>query len=132
MPDTQDRKGLALLLLCAVQFMVVLDIAIVNVALPTIKTALSFNETSLSWVINAYTLTFGGLLLLGGRAADLVGRRRMFMIGLVLFSAASLVCGLSTSEAMLITSRAVQGVGAAIISPAALSILMTTFAEGAE
>ena len=81
-------------------------------------------------MINAYTLTFGGLLLLGGRAADLVGRRRMFMIGLVLFSAASLVCGLSTSEAMLITSRAVQGVGAAIISPAALSILMTTFAEG--
>ena len=90
MPHTQDRKGLALLLLCAVQFMVVLDIAIVNVALPTIKTALSFDETSLSWVINAYTLTFGGLLMLGGRTADLLGRRRMFIAGLALFSGASL------------------------------------------
>src|SRR5436190_5404637 len=132
MPTTQDRKGIALLLLCAVQFMVVLDIAIVNVALPTIKTALDFKETDLQWVINAYTLTFGGLLMLGGRSADLLGRRRMFMIGLVLFSAASLVCGLSTSEGMLIAARAVQGIGAAIISPAALSILMTTFSEGAE
>jgi EmrB/QacA subfamily drug resistance transporter len=112
--------------------MVVLDIAIVNVALPTIKTALSFKETDLQWVINAYTLTFGGLLLLGGRAADLLGRRRMFMVGLVVFSGASLVCGLATSEATLIAARAVQGVGAAIISPAALSILMTTFSEGAE
>jgi EmrB/QacA subfamily drug resistance transporter len=132
MPQNQDRKGIALLLLCAVQFMVVLDIAIVNVALPTIKTALAFKETDLQWVINAYTLTFGGLLLLGGRAADLLGRRRMFLAGLVLFSGASLVCGLSTSETMLIAARAVQGVGAAIISPAALSILMTTFQEGAE
>jgi EmrB/QacA subfamily drug resistance transporter len=132
MPTTQDRKGIALLLLCAVQFMVVLDIAIVNVALPTIKTALDFKETDLQWVINAYTLTFGGLLMLGGRSADLLGRRRMFMIGLVLFSAASLACGLSTSEGMLIAARAVQGIGAAIISPAALSILMTTFSEGAE
>jgi EmrB/QacA subfamily drug resistance transporter len=132
MPQTQDRKGIALLLLCAVQFMVVLDIAIVNVALPTIKTALDFKETDLQWVINAYTLTFGGLLLLGGRAADLLGRRRMFLIGLALFSGASLACGLSTSETMLIAARAVQGVGAAIISPAALSILMTTFREGAE
>ncbi len=132
MTETHERKGMALLLLCLVQFMVVLDIAIVNVALPTIKNALDFNETDLSWVINAYTLTFGGLLLLGGRVADLVGRRRMFMIGLVVFSGASLVCGLSTSETMLITARAVQGVGAAMISPAALSILMTTFAEGPE
>src|SRR5512144_3165026 len=132
MPDTQDRKGFALLLLCAVQFMVVLDIAIVNVALPTIKTALDFDETSLSWVINAYTLTFGGLLMLGGRTADLLGRRRMFMAGLALFSGASLVCGLATSEATLIAARAIQGVGAAIISPAALSILTTTFDEGAE
>ena len=132
MPHTQDRKGLALLLLCAVQFMVVLDIAIVNVALPTIKTALSFDETSLSWVINAYTLTFGGLLMLGGRTADLLGRRRMFIAGLALFSGASLVCGLATSEATLIAARAIQGVGAAIISPAALSILTTTFDEGAE
>jgi EmrB/QacA subfamily drug resistance transporter len=132
MPHTHDRKGLALLLLCAVQFMVVLDIAIVNVALPTIKTALDFDETSLSWVINAYTLTFGGLLMLGGRTADLLGRRRMFMAGLALFSGASLVCGLATSEATLIAARAIQGVGAAIISPAALSILTTTFEEGAE
>ncbi len=132
MPTSQDRKGIALLLLCAVQFMVVLDIAIVNVALPTIKTALDFKETDLQWVINAYTLTFGGLLMLGGRSADLLGRRRMFLAGLVLFSGASLVCGLSTSEGMLIAARAVQGVGAAIISPAALSILMTTFSEGAE
>ena len=132
MPETQDRKGLALILLCVVQFMVVLDIAIVNVALPTIKTALDFKETDLQWVINAYTLTFGGLLLLGGRSADLLGRRRMFLIGLALFSGASLACGLATSETPLIAARAVQGVGAAIISPAALSILMTTFQEGAE
>src|SRR5256885_11193735 len=132
MPQTQDRKGLALILLCAVQFMVVLDIAIVNVALPTIKTALSFDETDLSWVINAYTLTFGGLLMLGGRSADLLGRRRMFIAGLALFSGASLVCGLATPEATLTAARAVQGVGAAIISPAALSILTTTFEEGAE
>ncbi len=132
MPQTQDRKGLALILLCAVQFMVVLDIAIVNVALPTIKTALDFKETDLQWVINAYTLTFGGLLMLGGRSADLLGRRRMFLIGLAVFSGASLACGLATSEATLIAARAIQGVGAAIISPAALSILMTTFEEGAE
>ena len=132
MPKTQEHKGMALLLICLVQFMVVLDIAIVNVALPTIKDSLNFGEDSLSWVINAYTLTFGGLLLLGGRAADLLGRRRMFMAGLVLFSLASLVCGLSTSSTMLVTARAVQGVGAAIISPAALSILMTTFEEGPE
>jgi EmrB/QacA subfamily drug resistance transporter len=132
MSDTQDRKGIALLLLCAVQFMVVLDIAIVNVALPTIKTSLHFQETDLQWVINAYTLTFGGLLMLGGRTADLLGRRRMFLIGLALFSGASLVCGLATSEATLIGARAVQGVGAAIISPAALSILTTTFSEGSE
>ncbi|HYX84758.1 MAG TPA: MFS transporter [Gaiellales bacterium] len=132
MPQTQDRKWIALLLLCMTQFMVVLDIAIVNVALPTIKDALNFGETSLSWVINAYTLTFGGLLMLGGRSADLLGRRRMFLGGLALFSGASLVCGLSTSETMLIAARAVQGIGAAIISPAALSILTTTFEEGAE
>jgi EmrB/QacA subfamily drug resistance transporter len=132
MPKTHEHKGMALLLICLVQFMVVLDIAIVNVALPTIKDSLNFGEDSLSWVINAYTLTFGGLLLLGGRAADLLGRRRMFMAGLVLFSLASLVCGLSTSSTMLVTARAVQGVGAAIISPAALSILMTTFEEGPE
>jgi EmrB/QacA subfamily drug resistance transporter len=132
MPQTREHKGMALLLLCLVQFMVVLDIAIVNVALPTIKHSLDFGEDSLLWVINAYTLTFGGLLLLGGRSADLLGRRRMFMAGLLLFSAASLACGLATSNTILIAARAVQGVGAAIISPAALSILTTTFEEGAE
>ncbi len=132
MEETHDHKGMALLLLCLIQFMVVLDIAIVNVALPTIKDSLNFGEDSLLWVINAYTLTFGGLLLLGGRTADLLGRRRMFMAGLLLFSAASLACGLATSSAMLIGARAVQGVGAAIISPAALSILTTTFEEGPE
>jgi EmrB/QacA subfamily drug resistance transporter len=132
MPGTHERKGLGLLLLCLVQFMVVLDIAIVNVALPTIKNSLDFGESSLSWVINAYTLTFGGLLLLGGRTADLLGRRRMFMAGLVLFSGASLACGLASSASMLIGARAVQGVGAAIISPAALSILTTMFEEGPE
>jgi EmrB/QacA subfamily drug resistance transporter len=132
MQETHEHKGMALLLLCLVQFMVVLDIAIVNVALPTIKDSLNFGEDSLLWVINAYTLTFGGLLLLGGRSADLLGRRRMFMAGLLLFSAASLACGLATSNTMLIAARAVQGVGAAIISPAALSILTTTFKEGPE
>jgi EmrB/QacA subfamily drug resistance transporter len=128
----EGHPGVALTVIAACQLMVVLDATIVNIALPHIQDALKFSTTDLTWVVSAYTLTFGGLLLLGGRAADLVGRRRMFMIGLVLFSAASLVCGLSTSEAMLITARAIQGVGAAIISPAALSILTTTFAEGKE
>ena len=130
MPDARVHKGIALFLLCLVQFMVVLDIAIVNVALPSIKTALDFGETSLSWVINAYTLTFGGLLLLGGRMADLLGRRRIFIAGLLLFSAASAACGFANSETTLIAARAVQGIGAAFVSPAALSILVTTFEEG--
>ena len=132
MPDARVHKGIALFLLCLVQFMVVLDIAIVNVALPSIKTALDFGETSLSWVINAYTLTFGGLLLLGGRMADLLGRRRIFIAGLLLFSAASAACGFANSETTLIAARAVQGIGAALVSPAALSILVTTFKEGPE
>jgi predicted MFS family arabinose efflux permease len=127
-----DRRWLALILLCAIQFMVVLDVSIVNVALPTIKTALHFSDANLQWVVSAYTLTFGGFLMLGGRAADLLGRRRMFMSGLVLFSLASLACGLSGDTAQLIAFRAIQGLGAAIISPAALSLLTTTFAEGAE
>jgi EmrB/QacA subfamily drug resistance transporter len=126
------RKWIALILLCATQFMVVLDIAIVNVALPSIQDALDFSQENLQWVVNAYTLTFGGFLLLGGRSADLIGRRRVFLAGLVLFSLASLACGLAPSEEALITFRAIQGLGAAIISPAALSILMTTFDEGAE
>src|SRR5947207_1298163 len=112
--------------------MVVLDVAIVNVALPSIKSALDFSQENLQWILSAYTLTFGGLLMLGGRTADLLGRKRVFLAGLVLFSLASLFCGLSQTEGMLITARAIQGVGAAIISPAALSILMTTFEEGSE
>src|SRR5207342_192636 len=126
------RKWLALALLSVVQFMVVLDIAIVNVALPSIQVDLGFSQENLQWVISAYALFFGGFLLLGGRAADLLGRRRMFLIGVVLFTTASLVSGLAWGEAPLIGARALQGLGAAIITPAALSILMTTFAEGRE
>ncbi len=126
------KKWYALALLCVVQFMVVLDIAIVNVALPSIKVDLHFSQESLQWVISAYALVYGGFLLLGGRSADLVGRRRVFFAGLILFSLGSLLCGLAWSEASLIAFRAVQGLGAATISPAALSILTTTFAEGRE
>src|SRR5918912_1092392 len=126
------RKWFALALLCTVQFMVVLDIAVVNVALPSIQTDLGFSQENLQWVISAYALLFGGFLLLGGRAADLLGRRRVFLVGIVLFTAASLLSGLAWSQGALIGSRALQGFGAAIISPAALSILTTTFAEGRE
>jgi EmrB/QacA subfamily drug resistance transporter len=114
------------------QFVIVIDASIVNVALPSIGRHLHFSRDDLSWVVNAYTLTFGGFLLLGGRMADLLGRRRMFMLGLVLFSLASLGGGLAQSEGWLITARAIQGLGAAIVSPAALSILTNTFSEGAE
>jgi EmrB/QacA subfamily drug resistance transporter len=130
--DTPRAKNLALLLLAMTQFVVVIDASIVNVALPSIGAALHFSRDNLSWVVNAYTLTFGGFLLLGGRLADLLGRRRMFMLGLVVFSLASLAGGLAQSEAWLIVARAIQGLGAAIVSPAALSIITTTFAEGAE
>jgi EmrB/QacA subfamily drug resistance transporter len=130
--DTPRAKNLALLLLAMTQFVIVIDASIVNVALPSIGSHLRFSHNDLSWVVNAYTLTFGGFLLLGGRMADLLGRRRMFMLGLVLFSLASLGGGLAQSEGWLIVARAVQGLGAAIVSPAALSILTTTFAEGAE
>src|SRR5689334_609407 len=126
------RRWFGLAVLVAAQFMVVLDIAIVNVALPTIKTDLHFSQEGLQWVITAYSILFGGVLLLGGRMADLLGRRRMFMAGLVLFSASSLLDGLAWSESSLIAFRAVQGLGAALLSPAALSILTTTFAEGKE
>ena len=122
--------GLAVLL--AVQFMVVLDIAIVNVALPSIQVDLGFSQENLQWVISAYALVFGGFLLLGGRMADLLGRRRLFLIGLVIFGVGSLLCGLAWSEASLIGARALQGLGAAVITPAALSILTTTFKEGRE
>ena len=129
MMTTERRKWLALALLSAVQFMVVLDIAVVNVALPSIQVDLGFSQENLQWVISAYALVFGGLLLLGGRAADLLGRRRIFLVGVVVFTAASLLAGLAWSEPSLISARALQGLGAAIISPAALSILSTTFAE---
>ncbi len=130
--STQRGKNLALALLAMTQFIVVIDASIVNVALPSIGSHLHFSRDDLSWVVNAYTLTFGGFLLLGGRLADLLGRRRMFIVGLVLFSLASLAGGLAQSEAWLIIARAVQGLGAAIVSPAALSIITTTFAEGHE
>jgi EmrB/QacA subfamily drug resistance transporter len=126
------RKWFALALLLGVQFMVVLDIAIVNVALPSIQTDLGFSQSNLQWVVSAYALLFGGFLLLGGRIADLVGRRRVFVVGLIVFTGASLLSGLSWSEGALIGARALQGLGAALITPAALSILTTTFAEGKE
>src|SRR6476469_6762153 len=132
MVATERRKWLALALLSAVQFMVVLDIAIVNVALPSIKVDLGFSQENLQWVISSYALFFGGFLLLGGRAADLLGRRRLFLAGIVLFTLSSLLAGLAWSEASLIAARSFQGLGAAVISPAALSILSTTFTEGRE
>src|SRR6266849_6504484 len=132
MVATERRKWLALALLSAVQFMVVLDIAIVNVALPSIKIDLGFSQENLQWVISAYALFFGGFLLLGGRAADLLGRRRLFLAGIVLFTLSSLLAGLAWSEGSLIAARSFQGLGAAVISPAALSILSTTFTEGRE
>ena len=130
--STPRAKNLALLLLAMTQFVVVIDASIVNVALPSIGAHLHFSRDDLTWVVNSYTLTFGGFLLLGGRMADLLGRRRMFMLGLVVFSLASLAGGLAQSETWLIAARAVQGLGAAIVSPAALSIITTTFADGAE
>ena len=133
-PDlsTPRAKNLALMLLALTQFVVVIDASITNVALPSIGKALDISQGSLSWVVNSYTLVFGGFLLLGGRLADFLGRRRMFMIGMALFGIASLAGGLAQSEAWLIAARAVQGLGAALASPAALSIVTTTFAEGSE
>jgi EmrB/QacA subfamily drug resistance transporter len=130
--DTPRAKNIALVLLAMTQFIIVVDASIVNVALPSIGTDLKFSQDNLSWVVNAYTLVFGGFLLLGGRLADLLGRRRLFISGLILFSLASLAGGLATSDIQLIIARAVQGLGAALVSPAALSIVTTTFAEGAE
>ena len=130
MVASAQRKWLALALISVVQFMVVLDIAIVNVALPSIQVDLGFSQENLQWVISAYALVFGGFLLLGGRAADLLGRRRIFLLGIVVFTLSSLLAGLAWSEASLIAARALQGLGAAIITPAALSILSVTFAEG--
>jgi len=130
--SADSRRWLGLAVIVAAQFMVVLDVAIVNVALPSIKTDLHFSESSLQWVITAYSIFFGGVLLLGGRLADLLGRRRLFMAGLVLFTVSSLLDGLAWSESSLIVFRSLQGLGAALLSPAALSILTTTFREGRE
>src|SRR5206468_2399426 len=126
------RRWIALAVIVAAQFMVVLDVAIVNVALPSIKTDLHFTQESLQWVVTAYAILFGGALLLGGRMADLLGRRRLFMAGLTIFTVSSLLDGLAWSEGSLITFRGLQGLGAALLSPAALSILTTTFREGRE
>ncbi len=131
MPDAQ-RKTLTLVLCCLAQFMVILDVSIVNVALPSIRTDLGFSATDLQWVVNAYTLTFAGFLLLGGRAADLLGRRVVFVAGLGVFGLASLVGGFAQDDTMLVAARAAQGLGGAIVAPATLSILTTTFVEGGE
>jgi EmrB/QacA subfamily drug resistance transporter len=131
-PTKSDRRWSALALIVTAQFMVILDVAIVNVALPSIKTDLDFSQTNLQWVVSAYAIMFGGALLLGGRLADLLGRRRLFIAGLALFAASSLLCGLAWSEGSLIAFRAVQGLGGALLAPAALSLLMTRFAEGRE
>src|SRR5215472_9696325 len=130
-PDSRRRWGI-LAIVGAAFFMTVLDVSIVNVAIPSIQKDLKIAESTVQWVLTAYAITFGGFLLLGGRMADLLGRKRIFIVGLVLFTLASLACGLANSAGVLIASRAVQGVGAAIISPAALSIVQTTFEEGAE
>src|SRR3954467_2146444 len=130
--DDGRRKWLALAVIVSAQFMVVLDIAIVKVALPSIRDDLNFAPENLQWVVSAYAILFGGALLLGGRLADIFGRRRLFVIGLAIFSGASLLCGISWSEGSLIGFRALQGLGGALFAPAGLSILMTTFAEGPE
>ncbi|HXZ71494.1 MAG TPA: MFS transporter, partial [Streptosporangiaceae bacterium] len=122
--------GLALVVIATAQLMVILDATIVNVALPDIQRALGFTGSGLEWVVNAYALTFGGLLLLGGRAGDILGRRRVFIAGVILFSAASLLGGFATGQAWLLGARALQGVGGAIVAPAALSLVATTFPEG--
>ncbi|MGP3949750.1 MFS transporter [Streptomyces sp. 7N604] len=131
-PERSSGSGIALLVIASCQLMVVLDITIVNIALPHIQTTLDFSTESLSWVINAYTLTFGGLLLLGGRSGDILGRRRMFITGVLLFVLASLLGGIAQNEAQLLAARSLQGVGGAIASPTALALITTTFTEGPE
>src|SRR5580692_9468294 len=130
--QTESRRWRAFSLLVVAYFMTIVDLTIVNVALPTIGLKLHFPQSDLQWVVTAYGLTFGGFLLLGGRAADLLGRRRLLMVGLAIFSAASLACGLATTDTFLIVMRGLQGFGAALVLPAALSIVMNMFPEGAE
>src|SRR5438477_6682444 len=125
-------RWLALYVLCLATLMIVLDVTIVNVALPSIRTDLGFSVTSLAWVLNAYLLTYGGCLLLGGRLGDLFGHRRLFLAGIVLFTLASLACGLSNSQGLLVGARAVQGLGGAVVSAIALSLIMNLFTEAAE
>ena len=132
MTTQQDRRWWALIVLCMGNLMIVLDTTIVNVALPSIRTDLGFTEASLAWVVNAYLLTFGGCLLLGGRLGDLYGHRKLFLTGLVLFTASSVACGLSTTQGELVAARAVQGVGGAIVAAVALSLVMTLFVEPGE
>src|SRR5438132_12210812 len=127
---TRDQWNLILALLCAAQFMLILDIAIVNVALPSMQRTLGLSAESIQWVVGGYAVTFGGFLMLGGRLADVAGRRRMFLTGLVLFVAASMFGGFSQSGGMLIAARVIQGFAGALVSPAALCLLTTTFAEG--
>src|SRR5215213_1838294 len=132
MSDEGRRRWLALYILCLGDLMIVLDSTIVNVALPSIRDDLGFTQASLAWVVNAYLLTFGGFLLLGGRLGDLFGHRRLFLAGIALFTLASLACGLSTSQNQLIASRAVQGFGGAIVSVVVLSLVMILFTAPAE
>ena len=129
-PGRQVPAWLVLGLVCVGQFMVVLDASIVNVALPSIQHDLHFSTSGLQWIVNAYTLTFAGFLLLGGRAADLFGRRKIFLLGLTVFTLSSLLGGLAQNEAWLVSARALQGLGAAILAPATLTILTATFPEG--
>jgi EmrB/QacA subfamily drug resistance transporter len=132
MTINRDKRWLALYVLCAGVLMIVLDTTIVNVALPSIREALAFTETSLVWVVNAYMLTYGGFLLLGGRLGDLFGQRRLFLLGITLFTLASLVCGLASSQGLLVAARAVQGLGGAVVSAIALSLIMNLFSEPAD
>src|SRR4051794_21829159 len=128
----EPNRWLVLVIVCVAQFMVILDATVVNVALPTIQKALDFSSADLQWIVNAYTLVFGGFLLLGGRASDLLGRQRLFIAGVIVFTAASAINGIADSSGVLIAGRALQGFGGALVSPAALSIVTTTFEEGAE
>src|SRR5690242_1657569 len=134
MTETTDSRTrwLALYVLCLASLMIVLDVTVVNVALPSIREDLGFSETSLAWVVNAYLLTYGGFLLLGGRLGDLFGQRRLFLLGIGFFTLASLACGLANSQGFLVTARAVQGVGGAVASAVSLSLMMTLFTEPAD
>src|SRR6266704_4972112 len=129
---TDKSRWLALIIVCLGYLMIVLDVTIVGVALPSIREDLGFSESSLAWVANAYLLTFGGFLLLAGRLGDLFGHRRLFLIGITLFTLASLACGLATTQGFLVTARGIQGLGGAIVSAVALSLIMNLFVEPAE